>query len=429
MIEHNIYLNSNNELDFTPSQEKDNYIIKEYYNKRGWPNGIKLANAEKFRPNDFKYMSSRYSDSDSIKETLYRIKNNINIHPLCPTCGKPIKFVGVFKKHCSSKCSANDPITRNKCKNTCKEKYGVTNVFQDKRVIDKIKETCVEKYGVDSFVKTDEYLERKKKTSLEKYGVDDPMKSDIVKDKIKNVFMTKYGVINPGAIPEVKAKVRQTSLERYGTKCTFQAPHVLEQIKKTNLEKYGCENPSSSPAIRKKVEETMLMKYGVKCGLSSKEIREKGKITSFEKYGCEYPSQSEEIKQKILNTKHKNHSFGKSKEEDYIYKQLIKKYPNTKRQYYSKRYKHSCDFYIPDLDMFIEYQGFWTHQTHPYNPLNEDDKTIAYKLKTHGTTFYTTAYEVWTKSDPAKRQEAKNNNLNYIELWNINQFEEFYKTI
>lgn len=383
MINHNIYLNSNNELDFTSSQEKDNYIIKEYYNKRGWPNGIKLANAEKFRPNDFKYLSLRYFDSDSIKETLYRIKNHIDVHPLCPTCGKPIKFVGVFKKHCSYKCSANDPVTRNKCKETCKEKYGVTNVFQDKKVIDKIKETCKEKYGVDSYVKTDEYLERKKKTSLEKYGVDDPMKSDIVKDKIKNVFMTKYGVINPGVISEVKAKVRQTSLERYGTKCTFQAPHVLEQIKKTNLKKYGCENPSS----------------------------------------CEL------IKRKKLETARRNGSFGKSKEEDYIYEQLIKKYPNTKRQYYSKRYKHSCDFYIPDLDMFIEYQGFWTHQSHPYNPLNEQDKTIAHNLKTRGTTFYTTAYKVWTKSDPAKRKEAKDNNLNYIEIWNINQFEEFYKTI
>ena len=383
MFEQNIYFNSNNELDFTPTQEKDNYIIKEYYNKKGWPIGIKLANAEKFRPNDFKYLSLRYSDSDSLKETLYRIKNHIDTHPLCPTCGKPIKFVGVFKKHCSSKCSANDPATRNKCKETCKEKYGVTNVFQDKKVINKIKETCIEKYGVDSYVKTDEYLKRKRNTCLEKYGVDDPLKSDVVKDKIKNVFMTKYGVTNPGSIPEVKAKVRQTSLERYGTKCTFQAPHVLEQIKKTNLEKYGCENPSS----------------------------------------CEL------IKQKKLETARQNGSFGKSKEEDYIYEQLIKKYPNTIRQYYSERYKHSCDFYIPDLDMFIEYQGFWSHGDHPYNPLNEEDQIRASKLKNHGTEFYTTAYEIWTQSDPQKREEAANNNLNYVEIWNINQFENFYKTI
>lgn len=425
----NIYLNSNNELDFTPSNEKDNYIIKNYHNKNGKPIGIKLVYAEKLRPNDFNYLSLRYNDSYSLKETLFRIKNHIEKHPLCPTCGKPIKFVGVFKKHCSRKCSANDPTTRDKCSKTCIEKYGVTNVFQDKEVINKIKETCIEKYGVNSYVKTNEYQNKKKKTCLEKYGVDDHMRSAAVKSKIKNTFISKYGVTNPGAIPEVKNKVRQTSLKRYGTKCTFQAPHVLEQIKKTNLEKYGYENPSSSIIIRKKVENTMLKKYGVKCGLSSKYIREKGKQTSLIKYGYEFPSQSKQVKQKILDAKHKNHSFGKSKEEDYIYEQLIKKYPNTKRQYFSERYKHSCDFYIPDLDMFIEYQGFWTHHDHPYDPLNENDQLRANSLKTHGTTFYTIAYEIWTKSDPAKRREAKDNKLNFIEIWNLNQFKEFYKTI
>ena len=32
--------------------------------------------------------------------------------------------------------------------------------------------------------------------------------------------------------------------------------------------------------------------------------------------------------------------------------------------------------------------------------------------------FYITALEVWTKSDPAKRKIAADNNLNYLEIFN-----------
>lgn len=38
------------------------------------------------------YLLNRYSDSDSISETIYRIKNNITIRPVCKHCGKHIKF-------------------------------------------------------------------------------------------------------------------------------------------------------------------------------------------------------------------------------------------------------------------------------------------------------------------------------------------------
>ena len=43
------------------------------------------------------------------------------------------------------------------------------------------------------------------------------------------------------------------------------------------------------------------------------------------------------------------------------------------RQYNSERYPFSCDFYIKSLDVFIEYQGFWSHNVHPYNPDSEED--------------------------------------------------------
>ena len=54
------------------------------------------------------YLLNRYSDSLSIKETIYRIKNNIEIRPVCPVCGNNLKFLGGskgFRNLCSVSCS------------------------------------------------------------------------------------------------------------------------------------------------------------------------------------------------------------------------------------------------------------------------------------------------------------------------------------
>ena len=48
-------------------------------------------------------------------------------------------------------------------------------------------------------------------------------------------------------------------------------------------------------------------------------------------------------------------------------------YPDTIRQYKDSRYPYNCDFYIPCLDLFIEFQGYWTHGEHPFNPNDIND--------------------------------------------------------
>ena len=40
------------------------------------------------------YVNNRYNDSSSIAETIYRIKHNIEIRPVCPICGGYLKFNG-----------------------------------------------------------------------------------------------------------------------------------------------------------------------------------------------------------------------------------------------------------------------------------------------------------------------------------------------
>ena len=54
------------------------------------------------------YLESRYNDSLSIQETLYRIKNNIEVRPACMVCGRSVKFVSGnigFRETCSVSCA------------------------------------------------------------------------------------------------------------------------------------------------------------------------------------------------------------------------------------------------------------------------------------------------------------------------------------
>ena len=141
-----------------------------------------------------------------------------------------------------------------------------------------------------------------------------------------------------------------------------------------------------------------------------------------------------EIQLKIHNTKKLNNSYGKSKDEDRIFELLLKKFSNTKRQYYSKMYPFPADFYIPELDLYIEYQGYWTHGKYkseilgPYDKNDKHHQSILdiWQKKAINLITYKNAINVWTKTDPLKRKIAKDNNLNWIEFFTMKEFENWF---
>lgn len=63
---------------------------------------------------------------------------------------------------------------KNKCKQTCLEKYGCENVFQNNKIKDKIRATNNEKYGCDVSTQNEEIKAKIRATNNEKYGVDYP---------------------------------------------------------------------------------------------------------------------------------------------------------------------------------------------------------------------------------------------------------------
>ena len=296
------------------------------------------------------YLSNRYNDSTSLRESLYRIKHNLEIRPVCHICGAPVKFDGnVFKKAC---CSSHR-IDQSKIKKAVKEKYGVDNISQ-------LKET---------------------------------------KEKVKNTIITRYGVPNAFNIGKEKSIL-------------YRKEHKEEVRNKrinTCLERYGIEHVIHTESAKRNAH--------------TEEANNKRRETCMRVYGVPNPVQNPKVLAKQWETKKIRGTFGgpHSQQENRIYEVLCKKYgkDNIERQYKdNERYPFYCDFYVKPLDLFIEYQGYFTHGTEPYDKDCIEHQNIVEELKREN---HFGAIETWTIKDIEKRNTAKKNNLNYVEFFTLKE--------
>lgn len=361
-------------------------------------------------PNIKNYLLNRFDYIESIKESLHRIKNNIEIRPICPICGKPVKFMGLsnmlYRTYCSDKCAALDPVSK-----------------------ENRKQTCIRKYGVEYSGQAKEKKEKTIKTWLNKYGVDNPRKAECIKKKITQYFKDK------NKVNKIIEKRKQTCLEKYGVEYSLQSDLVKNKIKETCLKKYGVDHPWKSDKVKQEIKETIENRYGD----NKNQIIEKIKETCLKKYGVSSWSKTNDFKQmlkenreKIENkkndTKRKNHTFNSSKIEEELYLYIKEKFPSVKRQYKdNERYPWCCDFYIQELDYFIELNGSWTHGNHPFNSLSKEDQDRLKEMKTKAVNskYYNNAIKNWTERDVNKRNKAKENNLNFKEVWSLKEGKEF----
>ena len=425
------------------------------------------------------YLDNRYNDSESYKETLYRIKNNIEIRPCCIECGGHVSFVGTYVKKnttlqngyarfCSQKCSSKNINTIRKSNNTCIERYGTKSCMQNNDVkkkrketllkryntlrpgLEKLKETCLKRYGVDSYSKTNEFKEKYKQTCLEIYGVEYYTQTKQFIEKRKETTLEKYNAIYYSSTNEFKEKYKQTCLERYGVEYYTQTSEYKERIIKLCNKLYDVDyyfqtnnfkNKSASTKLilyndifynnKEKTFNTCLEKYGVDSYSKTNEFKEKYKHTCLEKYHTDSYFKTKEFQIKQYQTKKKNNSFNKSKSEDKLYEILSNKYgkENIIRQYRSEDYPFVCDFYIKTTNTYVEYNGNWTHGKHPFDNTNPDDlktlrlwkdKSTEINFKGVQKKYYENAIYTWTDLDVRKRKIAKENNLNFIEIFDIN---------
>lgn len=345
------------------------------------------------------YLNSKYNNCfRNIQELIFILNNECNLqnlHVFCK-CGNKNKFlssVAGYSNYCSYKCS-NGSIDR----------------------LNKRKQQMLEKYGVEYYYQTEEFKRKRKNSFIKKFGTDNPQSLDEIKNKTIQTSLKKYGVTNYAKTDESKLKNKQTCIKKYG----------VDSYTKTE----ECQN---------KMKSSCLKKYGVSYFLQSNYCKKKKIKTCNKKYRKDYYNQTDEFRKKRYNSLKLHNTFNTSKPEKEIYKFLLLKFPDT-IHYYDKdsRYPFECDFYIPSKDLFIEYNGTWMHNKEPFDKNNikrikqvENWNQKSFELNSQGKQKlqYKQAIYIWTKSDPLKVRTARENKLNYLVFYNMEQFNNWYKNI
>ena len=393
----------------------DNLIIKILIkNDKILTNSIKKINKGKY-PNILEYLNSRYNDSDCMTETIRRIQYKLEERPVCKWCGGHVSFNGYHKgsMHYSACCcsSCHAKYTKDKRFETNIKKYGRKNFGS----AEKVKEYWINHYGVDNPAKTDFVKKKMRETNLKKYGFNCSSKSEIVKEKIKQTCLKRYGVEYTGQIEEAKEKSKKTCLEKYGSEYYIASKDRLEKTIEFSKQNYNVDWFTKSEEIKNKAKETMLRRYGVEYSMQ---------IPKNKEY-MSYLMSSYEMQERRYDAMKRNHTFNSSSTEEELFLYIKSRFPTVVRQYKDKnRYPYFCDFYIPELDYFIELQGYYTHGNHPFDPnSNEDLQLIEYYKKKYGEDCQ--SITIWSIKDVEKRDCAKRNHLNFKEVWSLEDGKNF----
>lgn len=348
------------------------------------------------------------------------------------------------------------PEIKAKAKQTCLDRYGTTGIMALSEFKEKSKQTCLEKYGAEYYTQTDEYKERAKQTCLEKYGVEYTFQAEEVKDKIKQTTLERYGVENTSQSEEIKDKIKQSNLEKYGVEWSIQSQEVREKgrktwqdkygvdlyvhtdemkekSKQTNRERYGTDYASQSQEFRERVASTCMTKYGNKCSLASEDGIKKKTATWLKNLGVDHPSKCPSVSEKQWESKKRNGHAASSKVEEQIHDLLVERYGTVFRNHKTSLYPFHCDFYIPIIDTYIEYQGFEGHGGHSFDYNNPDDvdKLLLWaeradKKKLDRRNKYLAYVHTWAERDPMKRACASRNKLNWFEFFTFEDFLAWY---
>lgn len=284
-------------------------------------------------------------DNSTLIEYPTKINSKTIIKFKC-SCGKEGKklFKNFYNNgggYCSECCLIK---TKDKIKETNKEKYGVENPFSREDIKNKIKETNKEKYGYEHAYKNKEIQEKTKETNLRKYGCENPFQNEEIKDKIKNKLKEKYGCEHPLQSEKIKEKFRNTVKEKFGVEYPSQNIEIMEKTQK-NAKKYK--------------------NYKMPNG----EIR---KVQGYEHYALDELVKIYKESQ-ILTSR--------------------KDIPRIEYTIENKKHYYFPDIYIPDDNKIIEVKSTWTYTSKKDNIPAKKEATIGKGFK----------YEIWVYNNKGKK--------------------------
>lgn len=162
---------------------------------------------------------------------------------LCKYCKLPFQPKNSNEKFCNRQHTVKCPIcgsVRNvpKSKLNYILKYGPSACSYKCRVV-KTQRTSMIKYGCKAPGNNPIAREKAKETTIKRFGVPYAMMNKSVRDKLKSTIVDLYGVENASQCEAVKEKRAKTNKQRYGDVMPFNRPESYEKQHKTIEEKYG----------------------------------------------------------------------------------------------------------------------------------------------------------------------------------------------
>ena len=159
------------------------------------------------------------------------------------------------------------------------------------------------------------------------------------------------------------------------------------------------------------------MRYCEICGKETFHIIGVGCITCL--------NRSEQHKSRVVSTRIENQKI--SSLERYFKNKLDDLHIQYIQEYKDELYPYFCDFYLPEYETYIELNGHFVHQAHLFDKDNHEDvdTLIKYKELAKTSSFYAKVVYIWATLDVEKYRVAKENNLNYILLWSIDDINKF----
>jgi hypothetical protein len=274
--------------------------------------------------------------------------------------------------------------------NTCQEKYGVKNPLQVKSFLEKQMITMQSKYRVEHPIQNKEIKEKTRKTNQKKYGVDFPVSSHIVQDKIKNTCIKKYGVDYALESPEIRKKIEETIKEKYGEKYTsiLQVPEMRDIILVTFREKYGVNSPSQIN-FPKEVVNILFDKEKFSELLRNTSVRQV----------CEKLN----ISRSLVKNYHDKYELdiipkkSKSGYEDEIEKWLQENNIPAKKNDRKICKPLELDFYIPEYNLAIEFNGLYWHSEKSGGKGRNYHKTKFFKCQEQNIQLLTIFEDEWVE--------------------------------
>lgn len=319
-------------------------------------------------------------------------------------------------------------------KQTCLDRYGVTNGGGSAEAVAKIKATKLDRYGDARYnntaklketvrqrtdEETQDIVRRRQETRIKKYG----------EKQCSEAGLARIAAAQHENSAERVAKIKATKAERYGdanyNNSTLMLDtrqrrygsagyHNIEQMRKTNLERYGVEFYSSSDECKTKVRNTCIARFGSESYLGTKECRDKTMEYNLRVYGVPYYSQTDEAKKKTEHTCLLKYgttypvghfSKGRSDLEDEIVNVLRScgyACSTNNRKILSGK---EIDILIPDKNICIEVQGTYWHCDPRF-----------YSAEYYNKGADKTAEQIWS-SDKQKKTLIESLGYSYYAVW------------